>query len=410
MKSAMFTLIAAAGLAAALMGATPAISFAQGSTPTPAPVPADESKAAVPDQLALDIREAVVRVPVSVKDALGSTISGDLIVTTFRPPGPGPFPLAVINHGRNAKTRAEYKRQRFESAARYFVRKGFAVAVPLRLGYGELARLGDPETNVRCDSPRYAVAAAAAATEIEAVVRFMASTADIDARQVVLVGQSVGGFATIAATAARIDGQVAAINFAGGHGGSPDARPGEPCRPDELERLYREFGTRASATGRPVPTLWVFAANDRYFSPRHQQEWADAYRAGGGRAELRPMPPFSDDGHQLFIQGNDVWQPMVDAFLKPLGFDVPGALPYPGGGEVAVDDLDALPGARIADGYRKFLASKEPRAFATNGRSWGWATGDDAQSRALAFCDRHTGRQERCHLYAVNQTVVWSKP
>ena len=108
MKAAMSTLIAAAGLVAALMGATPAPSFAQASAP--APVLTDESKAPVPDQLALDIREAIVRVPVSVKDAFGSTVSGDLIVTTFRPPGPGPFPLAVISHGRNAKTRAEYKR------------------------------------------------------------------------------------------------------------------------------------------------------------------------------------------------------------------------------------------------------------------------------------------------------------
>ena len=72
-------------------------------------------------------------------------------------------------------------------------------------------------------------------------------------------------------------------------------------------------------------------------------------------------------------------------------------------GVLRIDDL-------VAEPWQPAQGVEEPRAFATNGRSWGWATGDDAQSRALAFCDRHTGRQERCHLYAVNQTVVWSKP
>ncbi|OWQ86876.1 hypothetical protein CDN99_19395 [Roseateles aquatilis] len=374
-----------------------------------APAPTEELQAP-PERLAADIREAVVRVPVTVEDAFGRDISGDLLVTTFRPPGPGPFPLVVISHGRASKTRAEYKRQRFESAARFFVRKGFAVAVPLRIGYGELAALGDPEASVRCDSPRYESAAKAAATQIAAVVRQLSTTADIDARRVLLVGQSVGGFATIAATAEQIDGEVAAIDFAGGHGGDPDLHPGEPCRPDELQRRFSDFGRRAAQRPQPVPTLWVFTENDRYFSPRHQRRWSEAYRAAGGLVETRQLPAFGEDGHQLFGKGNDLWQPLVDAFLKPIGFDIPGALPFPTGGDVDVEDLRALPSSRLGDGYRKFLAAKEPRAFATNGRRWGYAFGDDAQSRALALCERNAQAEEPCRLYAVNRTVVWSKP
>ena len=69
-----------------------------------------------------------------------------------------------------------------------------------------------------------------------------------------------------------------------------------------------------------------------------------------------------------------------------------------------------FPRLEAAPRYRKFLAAKAPRAFATNGRHWGFAIGDDAQSRALALCDRHTEGEERCRLYAVNRTVVWSTP
>jgi dienelactone hydrolase len=368
---------------------------------------------AAPVRLATDIREAIVRVPVSVENHLGRTVQGDLIVTTFRPAGPGPFPLVVISHGRPPyeQERAAMKRQRLEGAARFFVRKGFAVAVPTRIGYGELASVGDPEASIKCDAPRYETAANAAAAQVSAVVRFMQSAADIDAQHVVLAGQSLGGFATMAATGERLPGVVAAIDFAGGHGGSPDLHSGEPCRPDELARRFADFGRRAAEGGHPVPTLWVFTENDRFIAPRYQERWSAAYREAGGLAQTRRMPAFGEDGHSLFAKGNDIWQPIVDDFLKPLGFPIPGALGVPSGGAAAVEDTASLPSdGRVINGYRKFLAAKEPRAFATNGTHWGLAMGDDAASRALALCDQLTDGEERCRLYAVNRTVVWSKP
>src|SRR5437868_12919137 len=121
-----------------LAGLMAAAALAQAEPAVPA--------ASAPERLQPDMREAIVRVPARVEDAFGKVVEGELPVTTFRPAGPGPFPLAVISHGRNSDKRADYPRQRFESAARYFLRKGFAVAVPLRLGYGELAGAGDPES------------------------------------------------------------------------------------------------------------------------------------------------------------------------------------------------------------------------------------------------------------------------
>ena len=388
-------------------------SAARAQDATTGDMPPAASVTGSPPRLANDIREAVIRVPVSVENHLGRRIDAELIVTTFRPAGPGPFPLAVLNHGRpvSEQDRAAMKRQRLEGAARFFVRKGFAVAVPTRIGYGELAGAGDPESSVRCDAPRYETAAAAAAAQVAAVVRHMQSAADIDASRVVLAGQSLGGFATMAATGERLPGVVAAIDFAGGHGGNPDTHTGEPCRPDELARRFADFGRRAAQGGHPVPTLWVFTENDRFIAPRYQERWSAAYREAGGLAQTRLMPAFGEDGHQLFAKGNDVWQPVVDEFLKPLGFPIPGALRVAGAGSGAVEDTAALPAdGRIVNGYRKFLAAREPRAFATNGSHWGLAVGDDAASRALALCDQFTDGEERCRLYAINRTIVWSAP
>jgi len=368
------------------------------------------AQAQAPALLHKDLREEVLRIPARAVDAAGREIAGHLPVTLYRPQGPGPFPLLIISHGRDSAKRADMPRPRFESAARFFVRKGFAVAAPLRLGYGELASLGDPEAMLSCNAPRYAAALAAAAGEIVTVARALAQLPDIDPARLVLVGQSVGGVATIAATSLKPAGLIAAINFAGGHGGNPNERRGEPCRPEALRELARQYGESNARAMLPTPTLWVYAENDRFFSPVHGRRWAEAYRSGGGLAELQLLPPFGEDGHKLFAQGNDIWQPLVDAFLARHGFEQPGTLSAPAAsGFAALDDSAALPrpAPAVKAAYLKFLDAATPRAFALNNwGNWGYAVGDDALSRALSFCQRSTGLP--CRFYAVNDQVVWS--
>jgi dienelactone hydrolase len=366
------------------------------------------------DKLHLDIREAVLRVPVSVPDAAGRTVAGDLVVTTFKPAGPGPFPLLIISHGRSSQQRASFARQRFESAARFFVRKGFAVAVPLRLGYGELADLGDPESSGTCARPRYAQALDAAAQQILAVAQAMALQPDVDASRLVLVGQSVGGMATLAAAALRPAGLLAAINFAGGHGGSPIEHPGVPCQPEQLTALFQGYGAAtATATATATPTLWIYTRNDFYFGPQHSRAWADAYQAAGGQVDYQLLPAIGDDGHKLFAQANDVWQPLLDAFLAQHGFAQTGTLTAPpASGFAALADAAALPVQlpAVRVGYQQFLAAKSPRAFAVNAAGqWGYASGEDVMSRALSFCQRQVSPASlACSLYAVNDSVVWN--
>ena len=366
---------------------------------------AQDAQPPVPEQLSLDIRESVLRVPVTVKDAFNKEITGDVLVTTFRPQGAGPFPLVVMNHGRSTKTRTQEPRQRFEPIARFFVRKGFAVAVPQRLGYGASAAAGDPEDQMSCSQPRYQPAGDAAAAQVLAVVAQMRTQPDIDRTRLVIMGQSLGGFTTVATAATRLSGLIAAINVAGGHGGNPDERPGNPCQAFLLENTFGVWGKTAAA-----PMLWLYAENDKYFSAKNSRSWFDAFVKAGGKAEYKLMPAFGDDGHQLLGRGADLWHPVVDEFLAKHGFATAGAMPKPavtGAGKAS--DTAAVPiisAKQREEVYTKFIAAKTPKAIAigADGRI-GYAVGDDAMSNALGFCQRRSGQP--CKLYAVDDDVVW---
>ncbi len=358
-----------------------------------------------PEQLALDIREAIVRVPVTVKDAFNKEITGDVLVTTFRPQGAGPFPLVVMNHGRKSETRAQDPRQRYESIARFFIRKGFAVAVPQRLGYGASATSGDPEDSMSCNQPRYQPAGDAAAAQVLAVVAHMRKDADIDASRLVIMGQSLGGFTSVAAAATKPAGLIAAINFAGGHGGNPELRPGNPCQAFLLENTFATWGKTAIA-----PMLWMYTENDKYFNPQNSRAWFDAYTKAGAKAEYKLMPPFGEDGHQLLGRAGDLWQPVVDEFLAKHGFSVRGVIAKPAitGPGKALDSaaVPLISAKQREDVYQKYLAAKSPKAVALgSGGRVGYASGDDAMSSALGFCQRRTGQP--CKLYAVDNHVVW---
>ncbi|MBZ0146332.1 MAG: hypothetical protein K8F62_02160, partial [Pseudorhodoplanes sp.] len=83
-----------------------------------------------PEQGAL--RQQLWLVPSQDKSALMRT-------AIFRPFGPGPFPLVIINHGsvHSESRRAKWGQPTFLPASEWFVQRGYAVAVPQRPGHGK---------------------------------------------------------------------------------------------------------------------------------------------------------------------------------------------------------------------------------------------------------------------------------
>ena len=336
--------------------------------------------------------------------ALSVTIDGSshkLESLIVRPSGEGPFPLAVIAHGapRDVAQRGRFAVSSMGPQADEMARRGWAVAVVLRRGYG--TSTGNVmESAGPCGRPNYVAAGREGAKDLRAVVESLRAQPFVDASRILIVGVSAGGFAALATAADPPEGLRAVISFAGGRG-SPS--PGVVCEDNALVRAFGAFGETAR-----VPTLWVYAQNDSYFSPGLAQRFYDAFTAAGGRAELIVASPFGDDGHALFSRrGTATWRPLVDDFLRKVGLPTWDAPPVDG------SQVELAPPRELAsDSGRKawadFLGASSSKAFAVGtGGAWGWRAGrntlDEARRQALENCQRDGAR---CRIAAENDELV----
>ena len=140
--------------------------------------------------------------------------------TLFRPPGPGPFPLAVINHGseQDPAKRARMPMPEFRSLTEWFLQRGYAVLLPQRPGHGETGGRY-LEDQGGCASSNYEKAGNATANSIAAAIDFMAKQPFVKPTGMVVVGNSAGGWGAIALASRNPAGVAAVVNFAGGRGG-----------------------------------------------------------------------------------------------------------------------------------------------------------------------------------------------
>lgn len=236
--------------------------------------------------------------------------------TIFRPSGAGPFPLVVINHG---STLSEAKRAAmrpvFQAASEWFVQRGFAVAVPQRPGHGETGGpyLESNSRSGRCADSDYRVSGNTTADSIQAAIDYFVQQPFVKKTDVIVVGQSAGGWGSLALASRNPRNVKAIINFAGGRGGRQGDRPNNNCAPEKLIDAARSFG----ATAR-IPVLSIYTENDTYFAPSISKPLNEVFRAAGGRVDFHLLPPFGLDGHSLLgaRNGVELWAPVVEKFLK----------------------------------------------------------------------------------------------
>jgi len=344
------------------------------------------------------LNEQIVMVP-----AVSGGRTVELETTVFKPPGNGPFPLVVMNHGKALGNPRSQNRDRFLVISREFVKRGYAVVIPMRTGFskstGEYVDLG-------CDMTAHGYSQA---EDLIGTLQYLRMQPWADSERVVVAGQSYGGLTALAFGTQQFPGVKGLINFAGGlkmHGGS--------CRwQDSLEQAFAAYGSKTA-----LPSLWFYGENDHHFGPELASRLHNAYVKAGGMAKLVAYGPFKKDAHGMSgsRDGVKIWWPETEKFLRDLGMPTETVLALddeikiPQTQYASVDNVDAIPFLRDRgrEQYRAFLNKSYPRAFAISASgAWSWVEdGDDPVQQALADCQKNSS--EPCKLYAVDNNVVWA--
>jgi dienelactone hydrolase len=255
-------------------------------------------------------REQVYWIPMT--DSMGAQQL--LYARLCRPPGETPARVMVYAHGTPALPEARVRvgpPSCDSEAFRWFLSRGYAVIASVRPGFGATGG-GYAENSGPCDASDFVGPSLQAARAIAATVDYAATLPFLRPQGMVLVGLSTGGYSTIAYNSIAHPRVTALINMSGGRGGHHNNQPNSNCSPERLATAAVQL-----ARGATTPMLWIYTANDSFFSPSIAGAIYAAYTAAGGRAEYDAMPGFGSDGHDMFLLpgGSAIWGPLFERYL-----------------------------------------------------------------------------------------------
>jgi dienelactone hydrolase len=234
--------------------------------------------------------------------------SGDLMLKgyLYLPPGPGPFPCMITNHGSTIeKGTSDVCRP---GTAALLLSWGIASFLPHRRGYGNSPGAGWlEEVTAEFATPDYDTQLAPRldreSDDVLAALAWLQQHSEIDPERIGVMGSSFGGTNTLLA-AAKSDGFRCAVEFAGA-AINWEHTPG-------LRALLLD---RAAAVQCPI--YFIQAETD--FSTRPTVELADAARAAGVETQSRVFPAWGltqDEGHVFERNGPHIWSAEVRRFLE----------------------------------------------------------------------------------------------
>ena len=233
----------------------------------------------------------------------------ELETTVYKPPGRGPFPLVVINHGKAAGAPGLQPRYTPGWAARYFIERGYVVFVPMRTGFSKST---GGYVGAGCNIESNGLVQA---EDVAVTVAYAHSLSYVDRTQTLVVGQSHGGWTTLAYGAANPDPSgKGVVNFAGG-------LRQEQCIGWRLN-LAKAAANYAEET--KLPSLWFYGDNDSFFTKEVYSEMFARYSKANPRAKLVAFGEFGQDSHSLFgsKDGRAIWESHLEAFMQQLGLPV----------------------------------------------------------------------------------------
>jgi len=230
----------------------------------------------------------------------------DLKAYLYVPPGRGPFPCMIYNHGSGLTKNAEDAVQPGIAAA--LMSWGIACLYPHRHGYGNSP---GPDWRSECPaetfSPEYNRQIIARldreSADVVAAYNLARTLPEIVGTRIGVMGSSFGGVNTLL-SASKEPGFRCAVEFAG-------AAMNWDRNPDLAAFMI------AAAQRVTMPIFFIQAEND--FSIRPTRELAASLAGSGKVVEAKIFPPFgltAWEGHLLAGRGPQIWGPDVRRFLE----------------------------------------------------------------------------------------------
>ena len=235
-----------------------------------------------------------------------------LEVVLFKPLIEGRYPTVVFHHGStgDGSDPSSFGYTFYSKpVALYFVERGWMVAFPQRRGRGKSGGLYDEgfkpdRSGYSCDAELALAGAAHALEDLDVITDWLRDRADVDTTRMLIGGASRGGILAVAHTAQRPDIYRAAINFVGGW-------IAEGC--GDYLTINRTLFVAGAAF--PGPSLWLYGANDSFYSLPYSRTTFDAFTYAGGLGtmiELTRSPGLN--GH-FIVNDLALWESALDEFL-----------------------------------------------------------------------------------------------
>lgn len=233
----------------------------------------------------------------------------------YKPPGDGPFPLAVINHGSTGygDNPAAFKYTFTNDwLADILVERGWLVAFPQRRGRGGSDGLYDEgftadRIHYTCEAYRTLKGADRALDDISAAVEALQKRADVRDGRILIGGVSRGGVLSVAWAGRNPDQTHGVVNFVGGW-------LGEGCGDaDEVNKTLFSHGGAY-----PRETLWLYGQDDAYYSLSYSRSNFAAFQDAGGRgAFLEFSVRGENNGHWVHVIPT-LWNDVLLGYLDDL--------------------------------------------------------------------------------------------
>ena len=233
---------------------------------------------------------------------------GELAGYFFSPPGKGPFPCVIDNHG-SALPSGTTDLSHPQTAA-LFLSWGCAYLFPHRAGYGDspgtpVAEAVPAKRGTTEHDHQMAARLVTENRDVIAALNFVLLRPEIDATRVMVMGSSLGGIHTLLALAADTRWRCG-IDFSGG--------ASQWAQHPKIKNMLLD-----AATTLTQPIFLIQPENDFNIAPTKELSALFAERSHRYNAKI--FPPWGTDGgeaHRFCAAGQQIWGPDVKRFLDEL--------------------------------------------------------------------------------------------